>query len=239
VPAQNYRDVVWARDQPRRIVEGDRLDKAAWRLGLLETKAPPVYMSNVDRVNDPLPLYILAGGRSSRFGADKARALVGGKPLLLQVVGALAPRVTGCTVVADAEGKYADLGLRTIAEPAPGLGPLAGLQAALLDRDAPDWLLLVSCDWVGLNPAWVDLLLGGRRPSSSAVAFRGQVWEPLLSLYRRSLRGEVAQRLRDGRLALWRLLEEVRAECLPLPRDWAIARQVNRPSDLASPGRGR
>lgn len=180
-----------------------------------------------------LPLYILAGGHSSRFGRDKARARVNGEPLLLQVAQALAPCAASCTVVADSEGKYADLGLRTIADPTPGLGPLAGLQAALGDLEpASDWLLLAACDWLNLSAAWAELLLDGRGASSRAVAFRGTVWEPLFSLYHRGLAEEVARRLGEGRLALWRLLEEVEAVPLPLPADWERARQVNQPGDL-------
>lgn len=189
------------------------------------------------RGGEQVPVYILAGGRSSRFGSDKARALVHGRSLILHVAEALAPRASSLTVVADVEDKYDDLGLRTIADRAPRLGPLAGLEAALLDGDEAGWLLLCSCDWVGLRPEWVDLLLHAREEGASrAVAFKGPVWEPLLALYHRSLGAEVASRLAEGRLAPWRLLEDISARALSLPPDWEQARQVNRPDDLVRAG---
>ena len=98
-----------------------------------------------------MPVYILAGGRSSRFGSDKARALLDGEPLVARLARQIEPVARRVTVVAEAADTYADLGLRTIADRRPGLGPLAGLEAALLDATNPpkstaDWLILLSCD---------------------------------------------------------------------------------------------
>ncbi|HEY9840887.1 MAG TPA: NTP transferase domain-containing protein, partial [Candidatus Obscuribacterales bacterium] len=63
-----------------------------------------------------LPVYLLAGGRNSRFGSDKARALLGGSPLILQVARLLHPYAADLKVVATTAGAYADLGLETLAD---------------------------------------------------------------------------------------------------------------------------
>lgn len=97
---------------------------------------------------DKLPLYILAGGRSSRFGSDKARAELGGRPLVRRIADALAPVADPVRVVAGPPGGYADLGFVTIADRRPDLRPLAGLEMALLDRQqlcGTGWLILCSC----------------------------------------------------------------------------------------------
>src|SRR5436190_19307235 len=105
-----------------------------------------------------LPIYILAGGKSSRFGSDKARAEIDGEPLLARIVRVLKPAAKNFTIVADAENKYGDLGLRTIADVQPGLGPMGGLLTALNDLREPGYLLLCSCDMVALDCAWVEAL---------------------------------------------------------------------------------
>ena len=52
-----------------------------------------------------VPAYILSGGRSSRFGSDKARALAAGKPLILHAADTVAPVAASITVVADRPDK--------------------------------------------------------------------------------------------------------------------------------------
>jgi molybdopterin-guanine dinucleotide biosynthesis protein A len=78
----------------------------------------------------PIPVYLLAGGRSSRFGSDKARAELAGVPLILRLAHQVEPVASPLVVVADRRDKYLDLGLTTIADALPGLGPLGGLLTA-------------------------------------------------------------------------------------------------------------
>jgi len=66
---------------------------------------------------------VLAGGRSTRFGSDKALAVLGGETLLARAVSALRAQCDDVVVVGRAGG-IPDW-------PAPGMGPLGGLAAAL------------------------------------------------------------------------------------------------------------
>ena len=80
-----------------------------------------------------IPIYILAGGKSSRFGNphdDKALAEINNTPLILRLAEQLQPIANPLTIVADRADKYQHLGLNTIADHQPGLGPLAGLHRA-------------------------------------------------------------------------------------------------------------
>ncbi|MDQ3331429.1 MAG: molybdenum cofactor guanylyltransferase, partial [Planctomycetota bacterium] len=130
--------------------------------------------------------YVLAGGKSSRFGSDKARAILDGVPLIVRVAVTVAEKCRPVIAVADVVGKYDDLGLLTIADRRPGLGPLTGLETALAHRLAqhgPGWLLLVSCDLAAVKAEWIDTILrqlppDERNPASAAVAFRSAFWQP-------------------------------------------------------------
>lgn len=184
-------------------------------------------------MNVQLPVYILAGGRGSRFGSDKARALLDGQPLIARIADALRPVAARVTVVADAAGKYADLGLHTIADSIAGAGPLGGLHAALLDlKPDEDWLLLASCDLVVVRAAWVERLWA-QRGDAGAVAFKPDVWQPLLALYHRSLAKEVVARLGGTDRSLRGLLGAAGATAAALPADWPEVLQANTPAELA------
>lgn len=182
-----------------------------------------------------VPVYILAGGKSSRFGSDKARAELGGEPLIVRVRRMLEPHASSITVVADTADKYADLNLRTITDRNPGLGPLAGLQAALNDlREGQRWLLLSPSDAVVIKPGWVRQLIDARCDNADAVAFRdGQNrWQPMPGLYALSALPKVDKQLLGDRLSMQKLLDGLNTTQLALPPDWPHGWQVNRPADL-------
>lgn len=180
----------------------------------------------------PLPVYILAGGRSSRFGSDKARATIGSRPLISIVAKELAPAASAITVVADRPGRYADLGLRTIGDLVPGQGPLGGLCTAIEDMAGGGWLALVACDWVGLRARWLETLYREVNDGSHCIHFRHQRSEPLLALYHTSVLPRAYARLAAGQRSMHGLLEAITCTELDPPEDFAGARNINNREDL-------
>ncbi len=175
-----------------------------------------------------IPVYILAGGKNSRFGSDKARAVVRGQPMLLHASQALSAFASRVTVVADIPDKYEDLGLRTIADHLTGRGPLGGLHRALQDvGDDEDWLLLTSCDLLGVQPEWIELLLSHRDCQGGVIAFRGEHWEPLPALYRARLLRQTEDLASRSSPPVWHLIEQAEPLPLPLPDNWGLAAQIN------------
>lgn len=186
----------------------------------------------------PLPCYILAGGRNRRFGSDKARATIDDQPLITHQLNQLRGLVDPVTVVAERVDKYADLGLRTIADPQPFGGPLIGLATAIDDRlqqFGEGWLLLTSCDRVITKPAWVNHLIDHISDEHGAIAYRdGDRWEPLLALYHTSVSGAIEPTRRSGKASLQRLLHAVDAKALEKAPGWPALTHVNTPQQLKS-----
>ena len=180
------------------------------------------------------PLYIMSGGKSSRFGSDKARALLHGKPLLLHVAETLEPLASSTVVVADRVDKYVDLGLETIPDLAPHLGPMGGLQTALThlqQHRQETWCFLVSCDMAGLRAEWADILWQQRSPDVQVVAFGPDPWDSMFACYRGELLVEVNQRIALGKRAMWRLLQDF-GKALPHPPGWEGVVSINSPESL-------
>ncbi len=174
-----------------------------------------------------LPVYVFAGGKSRRFGSDKARALLKGIPLIVHVVEQLRPLASKIIVVADRRDKYQDLGLCTIADIVPGSGPLSGLHAALCHHASDDWILCVSTDRLGIKMAWLQFLLSMTSPRLDVVAFRDVLWQPLPAFYRGSLLSRVDGIIRGEKKPIWRLIEESRSYAAALPADWDFSLDVN------------
>ena len=179
-------------------------------------------------------VYILAGGRSARFGTDKALAEVGGAPLIVRQATTLRQAGYEVLAVAEGAGKYATLGIETVGDVVPGMGPLGGLLTALQHTISTggNWVTLTSCDLLEIRPAWLAQLTAEVREDRQAVCFRSTLWQPLPGLYAASLLDEVRRRVDRRELALWRLLDAVKSVGLPLPGDWPATAQANTPEDL-------
>lgn len=79
------------------------------------------------------PCLILAGGKSSRMGTDKAFLDIGGETILAHVVRRLGPQVSEITLNAPADFPN-PLGLRLLPDRISGqIGPLAGVFSGLRD----------------------------------------------------------------------------------------------------------
>ncbi len=185
---------------------------------------------------------VLCGGRSLRFGSDKALVRVGDRSLVERVVASL----TGAREVLVVGHAYALEGVRFVADLRQGAGPLAGLEAALEAAGGP-WVAVAACDLPCLTPEfWRLLVRHATDAGAEAVAVRDDAgrFEPLAALYLRTLVPRVRARLDAGERDLQGLL-------LDLHRGGALAtvssaevetacgsgvlRNINRPDDLSDP----
>ncbi|CAM3892091.1 molybdenum cofactor guanylyltransferase [Deinococcus frigens] len=174
---------------------------------------------------------ITAGGRSSRFGSDKALALLRGQPLLRHVADSL--QDCPIRILIAPAGKYVLDGWETISDTRPGEGPLAGLEAAL-SHTTSDWLAFTGVDLPGLTPEFWAALARERTPQALAVLPLDKEGrpQPLAGLYCRELLGRVTELLDAGER---RLKRAAPPESSILVSGLSPAlRNVNTPDDLAA-----
>lgn len=179
---------------------------------------------------------LLAGGRSRRFGADKACVEVEGRAMIGRVYEALAPLCVEVLVsVADASTAYPLSGpARSVVDRAPDAGPLAGLDAGLAASATP-WLLAIACDLPFLTTAALRLLVMARSEEVDAVvavAPDGRM-QPLCACYHRRVQPTVADQLAAGDRAMHALLDRLTVPTVQLSAE--ALRNVNTPRDLAGP----
>ncbi len=181
--------------------------------------------------------FVLAGGRSSRFGTDKALAPITGRPLLARAVAALKALGLRPRVVASEPGPYNGFGVDVVSSERPGLGPAEGLRAAM-EASATPWILLLGNDMPGVDPPLLRTLLAAlppeEPPAVRAVCF-GEASgrrHPLPGLYHRSLAPLLAAL--PGEVPLQRVLDEAATRVLPAGAE-ETARSlanINTPADL-------
>lgn len=147
--------------------------------------------------------YVMAGGASTRFGFDKARAELNGEPMLARMC-ALVKGVTGSASIVAASGRYKEFGVRVVEDRWPGEGPLGGIITAMMDAHARShahtWSLIVGCDMPFLTPEWLSYLADRAVAShAGAVAPRSTLGlEPLCACWQTSATGKLQYALEDG-----------------------------------------
>ncbi|MGQ9478072.1 MAG: molybdenum cofactor guanylyltransferase, partial [Candidatus Bipolaricaulia bacterium] len=155
---------------------------------------------------------VLAGGKSSRLGRDKALLCFDGEPLILKVVRLLKGLCPEVLVITGEERRYADLlDVPVVEDLVEGAGPLGGIYTGLT-VSSHDYNLVVACDMPLLEPSLLSLLLEriGAVPKVEAIVsqVRGRL-EPFPGVYCRSCAGKIAELLARGSRRVHEFLELV------------------------------
>lgn len=179
--------------------------------------------------------HVLAGGRSRRFGSDKARLKIGGASLLARTVRLLRSVADDVAVVVDAERRAPRLrGVRIVRDVLPDLGPLGGIYAGLV-RSRTRYNLFVACDMPFLTRAALDLLLSRCRDADVTLPRVGRRLEPLCAVYDRGCRGVLRRGLLAGDLKIVGVIRRLKTRTVEDPLFDGRADlflNVNTPGDL-------
>ena len=185
---------------------------------------------------------ILAGGRSRRFGSEKAVAEIDGASLLERVLVALAPHCAPIAIAAPIGSgaavfaRQANLALVADAE-GVARGPLAGVLGGLdwaLAAGAT-WLATVPCDTPFLPGDLIPRLAAAARGEQAAVARSPSGRQPLCAVWpieatRRALRSALSGATHPS---VRRILDELAAVEVAFGDDNAFA-NINAQGDLAA-----
>ncbi len=169
----------------------------------------------------PFSAAILAGGRSSRFGTNKALSLFDGRPLLTWPVETLRPATDDLFLVANDPDPYAAFGLPIHADARPGMGALSGLHSALT-HSRHDRILVVGCDMPWVDRGLFELLLDAIEGHDAAVPISDSGIEPLHAVYHRGALAAMERALDAGSPALKGLLKDLNCRQVA-PEEWRSA----------------
>lgn len=152
---------------------------------------------------------LLAGGRSRRFGSNKALASLHGKPLIQHVAETVAAIFTDCLLVTNTPGQYGFLNIPMIRDRYQEMGPLAGIHAALHHTEK-SWIFVVGCDIPLVTTDLVTFLCSFAHGDYEAVI----PWletgaEPLCGLYHTSALARIEQHLKSGKAQVKGILENL------------------------------
>jgi molybdopterin-guanine dinucleotide biosynthesis protein A len=142
--------------------------------------------------------FILAGGKSTRMGADKAFLEFEGRTLLARAL-ALARSVTSDVRIVGNTANFSSFA-PVVEDVFPGCGPLAGIHAALRASSA-ELNLMLAVDMPFVPEELLRYLIRRAQETAAVVTvpLAGGGWQPLCAVYRREFAEVAETALRQGR----------------------------------------
>jgi molybdopterin-guanine dinucleotide biosynthesis protein A len=188
----------------------------------------------------PVTAFILAGGKSTRMGADKAFIDYDGGTLLARALD-LTRLITPDVRIVGGREKFAPFAM-VVEDIFQDCGPLGGIHAALrASRTELNLMLAVDTPFVPV--AFLQYLIRSAQsaPDTTVIVPRTPAgWQPLCAIYRREFADAAEDALRGGRNRIDRLFDVVRTRAIGQDEleatgfSVSIFRNLNTPEELES-----
>ena len=144
-----------------------------------------------------LSIAIMAGGKSTRMGSDKALIPFRGKPMITHVIEQVRDLSSRIVIVTNEQSPYKQFGFPLISDVFQDMGPLGGIHAVLY-RASTNYVLIVACDMPGLNRALLEHMIALRNEADIVVPRWTKFPEPLHAVYSRSCLSPIDDSLKSG-----------------------------------------
>jgi molybdopterin-guanine dinucleotide biosynthesis protein A len=179
---------------------------------------------------------VLAGGRSTRMGTNKALLQWAGTRLIERLLATIRPLFGEVAIVANDPAPYADLGVPIWPDRIPGKGALGGIYTAVCHSPSPQTFCL-ACDMPFPNGAVIAYLRDLAPEYEVVVPRTADGYQPLHAVYSKTCLPAMetllaADRLKiDGLFPLVRLRTVEESELRPLDPSFRCFVNVNTPEE--------
>ena len=131
---------------------------------------------------DEIAGIILAGGKSLRYGQDKAFISLNGKFLIDKVISVMKQVFQDVIIIANEPKKYSGFGLPVYEDIIKGIGPIGGILTGITYIQKPAGFF-VACDMPFLNPELIAYMVKIRNGFDVVIPKIGKNIEPLHAIY--------------------------------------------------------
>jgi len=181
---------------------------------------------------------ILAGGHSSRFGSNKALAMVAGEPLIQHIAKLMTSLFAECLLITNTPEEYRFLKFPMTGDRYRECGPLAGIHAALLQINTES-AFVVACDMPNLSPELIRYICSiNEQEYDVIIPWLESGHEPLFGIYRNTSLKVIDTYLQQKDCQILRVLEDLQVrrvseqEILSVTDDLSCFKNINRPEDI-------
>ena len=177
---------------------------------------------------------ILAGGRSSRMGSDKALMPFNNQTFLEHVIQALHPLVDDILIVSN-NPEHGKFNYERIADSIADAGPMAGIHAGLTHSKTENNLVL-SCDVPLIQTSVLEMIIANNEEDKDVIQLEDQGKSlPLVALYKKRTAAHFFSLLNQGERRLRIAVKGLNIKTIAVTKTQQKAvRNINTLSDLNS-----
>lgn len=156
---------------------------------------------------------ILAGGKSSRMGTNKALLEINGKTVIETICEELDSIVNNIIIVTNSFEDYQYLGRKMVQDEWKEMGPLAGIHAGLSASET-EQNLIVACDLPFISAELGTILLEQLSDYDAVVPEISGQLHPLFAAYRKDVKKEVENALKQNKLRIRGIFQNIHVKRL-------------------------
>jgi len=200
-------------------------------------KPPTCKQAGENPLIEDISAVILAGGKSRRFGSNKAFAELDGSPLIERVIAVLRPVFNELTIITNNPDEYAYLGLPMHEDLVKGLGPIGGIYTGLEKIRHPSGFF-VACDMPFLNENLIRYMASLNNGFDAVVPKIDWKMEPLHAIYSKDCLPVIIELIAVGECMINKFFQQLKVRFLdedeirahdPLLRSFY---NINKPDEL-------
>lgn len=156
---------------------------------------------------DKITGIVLAGGKSSRMGHDKALIVYHGKPLIQHAVDLLSRICTKVIISANSDA-YSFTGCEILPDGMPVDAPMTGIFSGIHHSDS-EWNIVLSCDMPLVERWFIVMMLQHKDGYDTVVPVHDNgTLEPLCAVYHRNTGLVLEKHLREGQYSIRQFILE-------------------------------
>ena len=175
---------------------------------------------------------ILAGGRSRRFGSNKAFAEINGKPLIRIIIEQLETAFDAILISAENSDEYKSFEKKVCADLIKDSGPIAGIHSGLLNAGS-EYVFVTACDMPRISIPLIKLMrkkIIEKQPDAVVLSREGFL-EPFHGFYSRRLIPLIKETAEKDSAGIFSFLKQIRPEIINCSNP-EIFFNINTPEDL-------
>ncbi|MBL7095620.1 molybdenum cofactor guanylyltransferase, partial [candidate division KSB1 bacterium] len=156
---------------------------------------------------------ILAGGKSKRFGSDKALSIYQGKPLIQAVFQVAENLTNNIIIVTNSPEKMGFINYPKYKDLIQGTGSLGGIYTGL-HYSNQNLNIVLPCDMPFISPECIRFLLENTNGNDITVPYHRNMLEPLCAVYSKKCLPFIKDQIDTGDYQIFQFYDKVKTKQL-------------------------